>query len=86
MQEIRRLKPSTTYPTSFIRTHMPRVVRQIRHDVVASAAGCRIDEPLGQCPVGPQVDQSHRTVLRLTQRHANLYITLSDGEGRGNAH
>jgi hypothetical protein len=30
MQEIRRLKPSTTYPTSFIRTHMPPTVYQSR--------------------------------------------------------
>src|SRR6266849_3726342 len=31
----------------------------------------------------PQVDESHRTVLRLAQRHADLDITLSDGEGWG---
>jgi hypothetical protein len=29
------------------------------------------------------VDQSHRTVLRLAKRHADLDITLSDGEDRG---
>ncbi len=32
------------------RPHMPRIVRQVRHDVVVSAAGCRIDEHLGRRP------------------------------------
>lgn len=40
--------------------HMPRILRQVRHDVVVSAAGCRIGEHVGQRR--PQVDQSHRTV------------------------
>ena len=32
------------------------------------------------------MDQSHRIVLALTHRHADLDITLSNEEGRENAH
>lgn len=44
-------------------TLMPHIARQVRHNVVVSAAGCRIDEDGGQRE--PHVDQSNRTVLRL---------------------
>jgi hypothetical protein len=38
---------------------MPRVVRQVRHAAVVSAAGCRIDEHLGQRASGGLKWTSH---------------------------
>ena len=65
---------------------MPQVVRQVRHAVVVSAAGYRIDEHLGQRPAEASSGPVTRIVLTLTHRHGDLDITLSDEEARENAH
>ena len=64
---------------------MPRIVRQVRHDVVASVAGCCIDEHLdtavaSETSSGP-VTPNHPEVG--PRGYADLDITLSDGGGRG---
>jgi hypothetical protein len=62
---------------------LPRIVRQVRQDLVVSAAGCRIDEHLEQRPAEASSGPVTRNRPEVGQRHADLDITLSDGEGRG---
>jgi hypothetical protein len=70
-------------PNSTLTTCTPRIVRRVRHDVVVSAAGCRIGEHVRQRPVKASRGPVTRDRLRLPKRHADLDITLSDAEGRG---
>jgi hypothetical protein len=65
----------------------PRIARQTRHDVVGSAAGCRIDEHLAQRPTeasSGHVTPNHPEIGPMG--YADLDITLSDREGGENAH
>jgi hypothetical protein len=57
-------------------------VRQVRQDLVVSAAGCRIDEHLEQRPAEASSGPVTRNRPEVGQRHADLDITLSDGGGR----
>ena len=52
-------RPQLTLATAGQRPVMPRIVRQVRHAVVVSAAGCRIDEQLGQRPAEVSSGTSH---------------------------
>jgi hypothetical protein len=61
---------------------MPRIVRQVRQDLIVSAAGCRIDEHLEQRPAEASSGPVTRNRPEVGQRHADLEITLSDGGGR----
>ncbi len=60
---------------------MPRIARQVRHDVVVPRAGCRIDRDLGQRPTeassGPVTPNRPEIGAR---DYADVGITLSDGK------
>jgi len=65
---------------------MPRIVRTVRHAVAVIPgrmphAASTSTSGNGQWKL--RVDQSHRTVLTSTCRHADLDVTLGDEEGRG---
>jgi len=62
-------------------TLLPRIARQVRHDVVVPRAGCRIDGDLGQRPTeassGPVTPNRPEVGAR---DYADVGITLSDGK------
>jgi len=64
MQEIRLLKPSTTYPTSFIRTHMPRTVTCPRAEPFIGYAGKPRKTPLSSTALAKS-SQSMFAMFRL---------------------
>ena len=65
------------------RTLMPHIGRQIQPDAVVSAAGCRIDEHLGQWPAQASREPAVPDPPEADPEAHHRYITLSDWEGQG---
>src|SRR5258705_8628289 len=64
-------------------TLLPHIGRQVQPDAVVSAAGCRIDEHLGQWPAQASREPAVPDPPEADPEAHHRYITLSDWEGQG---
>src|SRR2546429_8108792 len=70
-------------PCALKRPLLPHIGRQVQPDAAASAAGCRIDEHLGQWPAQGSREPAMPDPPEADPEAHHRYITLSDWEDQG---